>query len=126
MTDPIADFLTRLRNASMVDKKFVYAPFSNIKMKIAGILREEGYIEDVGKEDKRIVVKLKYDNMGKPKITGIRRLSKPGQRIYKGAAELPKVLGGYGMAIVSTSKGLKTNKEARKSGEGGELICEIW
>lgn len=126
MTDPIADFLTRLRNASMVDKKFVEAPFSNIKMKIAEILGEEGYIEDVQREDKRIVVKLKYDNIGKPKITGIRRLSKPGQRIYKSKSELPKVLGGYGLAIISTSKGLKTNKEARKSGEGGEVICEIW
>lgn len=130
MSDPIADMLTRIRNASAVKKPEVKIPFSKVKFKIAEILQREGYIgnlstEEVRKGINQLVVKLKYNNK-KPVITNIKRISKPGQRIYAGKDELPRVLNNLGLAVISTSKGLMTNKEARRQGLGGEVICEIY
>ncbi len=129
MTDPIADMLTRIRNALMVKKETVEIPASGIKKEIARILKEEGFIEDYTiKEDPvqdKIIIKLKYYK-GESVIRGLRRVSKPGRRIYVSKDELPKVLGGLGIAIISTSKGVMTNKEAKKLGIGGEYICDVW
>lgn len=129
MTDPIADMLTSIRNALAVQHPTVEVPFSNLKYEIAKILEREGFIEKAekrGKKIKKIIeITLKYE--GKmPFISGLRRISKLGQRIYKRAKELRKVKGGYGIAIISTSKGLMTGKEARKQKLGGEVIAEIW
>jgi len=129
MTDPITDFLNRIRNAQAVSKETVDIPFSNLNYEIAKILEKEGFIENVekkGKKTKRIIeISLKYQDKT-PAILGLYRVSKPGQRIYIKAKKIKKVRGGYGMAIISTPKGLMTNKEARKQKLGGELICEIW
>lgn len=129
VTDPIADMLTRIRNALMAKKEEVRIPASGIKKEIARILKEEGFIEDYRVEESNvqgeIVIKLKY-HKGESVIRGLRRVSKPGRRIYVSKTELPKVLGGLGVAIISTSKGVMTDKECRKLGIGGEYICEIW
>ncbi len=129
VTDPIADMLTRIRNALMAKKEEVRIPASRMKREIARILKEEGFIEDFYVEDKgvqgEIVIKLKYYK-GESVIRGLRRVSKPGRRIYVSKEELPKVLGGLGIAVISTSKGVMTDKECRKLGIGGEYICEIW
>jgi len=127
-TDPIADMLTRIRNAMAAKKKEVVIPASNIKFAIAKILEQEKYIESAERSDNNhgeIVVKLRYDN-GAPAIKSIKRVSTPGQRVYAGSNELPKVLNDFGIAIISTSRGLMTNREARKSRLGGEVICEIY
>jgi small subunit ribosomal protein S8 len=133
MTDPIADMLTRIRNASAVKKKQVYVPFSKIKLEILKILKSEGFItgfEEIkpGSDDKKfggIEVELKYED-GKSVITNIKKISKPGRRIYAANDNLPKVLNNLGIAILSTSQGIMTNKKAKKLGLGGEIICEIY
>ena len=129
-TDPIADMLTRIRNAQVVKKDSVTLENSKMKKAIANILLEEGYISAVEEvEDgafKNLVIKLKYGPKGEKVITGLKRISKPGLRIYASNEELPKVLGGLGIAIVSTSKGVMTDKNARKLGIGGEVLAYIW
>ena len=130
ITDPIADMLTRLRNASAARHDSVDVPASKMKKAIAEILLEEGYIksfqivEDGGQG--MIKIALKYTANGEKAITGIRRVSKPGLRVYAKCEELPKVLGGLGIAIISTSKGVMTDKEARKNAVGGEVLCYVW
>jgi len=130
MTDPIGDMLTRLKNALMARHKSVIVSASKMKLEIARILKEEGYIEDYKyiKEETqpKIEIILKYDENKRPIIAGVKRVSKPGRRIYKGYRDLPKVLDGFGIAIVSTSQGIMTDHEARKRKVGGEVICEIW
>jgi small subunit ribosomal protein S8 len=130
MTDPIGDMLIRLKNALMARHKSVIVPASKMKLEIARILKEEGYIEDYRyiKEETqpKIEIILKYDENKRPIIAGVKRVSKPGRRIYKGYRDLPKVLDGFGIAIVSTSQGIMTDHEARKRKVGGEVICEIW
>ncbi|MBI5885650.1 MAG: 30S ribosomal protein S8 [Deltaproteobacteria bacterium] len=130
MTDPIADLLTRIRNAVQAKKRDVVLPASSVKHDIAKILKEEGYIKDVSliKEDKRSYLKLqlKYTAAKKGVITGIKRISKPGLRKYAGADELPTVLNGVGVAIISTSKGIMTDRKARELGVGGEVICTLY
>ena len=130
MTDTIADMLTRIRNALTVKHDSVEVPASKIKKEIARILLQEGYITaydvvDDGVQGK-IVITLKYGPNGERVISGLKRVSKPGLRIYTGCDELPKVLGGLGIAIISTSKGVMTDKEARKSNHGGEVLAYIW
>ncbi len=130
MTDPIADFLTRIRNALSARKVVVEAPASKMKMHIAEVLKREGYIKHYSlKEDgawKTIVVELKYNNDNTPAIEGIKRVSRPGQRIYVGTEEIPKVRGGLGIAIITTSKGVMTDREARRQHIGGEVVCYVW
>jgi len=128
MTDPIADMLTRIRNAVAINKPEVILPYSKIKHGIAKILVKEGYLEDVEKlenkfSDLRLV--LKY-NEKVPVISHIKRVSKPGRRVYVGRDKVPYVLNDLGIAVLSTSRGVMTNKQARRSKIGGELICEIW
>jgi len=130
MTDPIADMLTRIRNANHAKHEFVDIPASKIKKEIANILLEEGYIKgfDVIDDGKQgiIRVELKYQQNKERVITGIKRISKPGLRVYVGKEETPRVLGGLGIAILSTSKGIVTDKKARTQGVGGEVICYVW
>ena len=129
-TDPIADMLTRIRNANSAKHKTVDIPASKIKTSIAEILFKEGYIEEfelINNENQGIIrITLKYDENGTRVIDGIKRISKPGLRVYANKEELPKVLNGLGIAIISTSKGLKTDKEAREAGIGGEVLAYIW
>ena len=129
-TDPIADMLTRIRNANSSKFKTVDIPASNMKRAIADILFKEGYIkayEDIQNENQGIIrITLKYDEKGKKIISGLKRISKPGLRIYAAKDELPKVLNGLGTAIISTSKGVMTDKEARANGVGGEVLAYIW
>ncbi len=130
MTDPIADMLIRIKNALMARHKSVTVPASKIKLEIVRILKEEGYIEDYEyiKEEPqpKIKINLKYDENKRPVIAGVKRVSKPGRRIYRGYRDLPKVLNGFGIAIISTSQGIMTDHEARKRKIGGEILCEIW
>ena len=130
MTDPIADFLTRLRNANSAYHDEVTLPSSKIKANIAEILKKEGYITDYRTEDARVgkslVVQLKYGPSRERSIAGLRRVSKPGLRVYVGADELPRVLRGLGIAIVSTSKGVMTDKAARAAHIGGEVLAFVW
>ena len=129
-TDPIADMLTRIRNANSAKHKTVDIPASKMKTAIAEILFKEGYIKSfelISNENQGIIrITLKYDEKGARVIDGIKRISKPGLRVYAGKEELPKVLNGLGIAIISTSKGLKTDKEAREAGMGGEVLAYIW
>ncbi len=130
MTDPIADLLTRIRNGLNAGKRWVEIPSSIEKKRIVFILKEEKYIEDFiliddkGRKQSRVF--LKYDYQGKPVISVIERVSKPGLRVYKGKKELPRVLDGLGISIMSTSKGVISNKMAKKFGVGGEIICNVW
>ena len=130
MTDPIADMLTRIRNALIVKHDVVEVPASNMKKEIARLLLQECYItsyEIVEQEvQDKIVITLKYGPNGEKVINGLKRVSKPGLRIYAGHDELPKVLGGLGVAIISTPKGVMTDKEARKANHGGEVLAYIW
>ncbi|MDY6064891.1 MAG: 30S ribosomal protein S8 [Finegoldia sp.] len=130
MTDPIADMLTRVRNAVNAKHKVVEVPASNIKKDIAQILLDEGFIEgfNVTDDNKQgiITIDLKYGPNDEKVISGIKRISKPGLRVYTNANEIPRVLGGLGIAIISTSKGLMTDKKARKENIGGEVICYVW
>ena len=129
-TDPIADFLTRIRNGLRADHDEVEMPASAFKTEIARILTEQGYVEsyetDSGRVGKVLRVKLKYTEDRKPVITGIERLSKPGRRHYVNAAEVPRIYGGMGTAIMSTSKGVMTGHDARREGVGGELVARVW
>ena len=129
-TDPIADMLTRIRNANTSKHATVDVPSSNIKKAIAQILADEGYIksfEEIKDEKQGIIrITLKYDEKGKKVISGLKRISKPGLRIYVNKDELPQVLNGLGIALISTSKGIKTDKEARKEGVGGEVLAYVW
>ncbi|NLU35867.1 MAG: 30S ribosomal protein S8 [Clostridiales bacterium] len=130
MTDPIADMLTRIRNALVAKHEEVQVPASNIKKAIADILTEEGYIKGytVIEDGKQGIlnINLKYASNNERVITGLKRISKPGMRVYARKDEIPKVLGGLGIAIISTSKGVMTDNEARKQGVGGEVLCYIW
>jgi small subunit ribosomal protein S8 len=133
MTDPITDMLNQIRNAQAVGKTEVLLPMSKIKNEIANILAKEGFVGEVKKTTKgkikALKITLKYDNgypLGAPAISGMKRVSKPGQRIYEPVHNIKKVHGGFGISIISTSKGLMTNKEARKQKLGGEIICQIW
>lgn len=128
MTDTIADMLTRIRNASLVHKTDVVIPHSKIKMAIAQILEREGYVLKVSEENgvhPSIVIKLKYAN-GQPAIQHLKRISKPGQRRYVKKDAIAVVLNGYGLSILSTPRGILTNKEAREAEVGGELLCEVY
>jgi small subunit ribosomal protein S8 len=128
MTDPIADMLTRIRNAAAARKHSVSIPLSKVKKAIAEILKEEGYVESVDIQDgnpQQLVLTLGYVEK-QPKIQSLKRESTPGHRMYKKAEELPRVLNDYGVAIVSTSKGLMTNKKARQEGIGGEVLCSVY
>jgi len=129
VTDPIADFLTRIRNASKARKIKVEIPSSKMKAGLAEILKKNGYIYDykIDEDSKQNVISvlLKYSD-GEPAINGLKRISKPGLRIYKKSDELPRVLNGLGTAVISTSKGLHTEKEARRQDTGGEVVCYIW
>ena len=129
-TDPIADMLTRIRNANTVGHETVEIPASKMKKAIAEILKEEGYITDfdVIEDDKQGMIKvtMKYGANKERVISGIKKISKPGLKVYAKANDVPKVLGGLGIAIISTSKGIVSDKEARKLGVGGEVICYVW
>jgi len=130
-TDPIADMLTRIRNANSSKHKTVDVPSSNMKLAIANILLNEGYIkslEEIKSENNQGVIRitLKYDEKGNRVIDGLKRISKPGLRVYASKDELPQVLNGLGIALISTSKGIKTDKEARELGLGGEVLAYIW
>ncbi|MFH1789600.1 MAG: 30S ribosomal protein S8 [bacterium] len=129
MTDPIADMLTRVRNASMINKREVCIPFSKIKKSIADILVGNGYLKNVEKKNDAthpyLLVTLKYNNK-EPAVSHIKRISKPGRRVYVKNDEIKQVLSGIGISIISTPKGLMTNQEARKMKMGGEIICEIY
>ena len=128
MSDPISDMLTRIRNGQSARKVTVTMPSSSLKVAIAGVLKEEGFIEDcaVNKAQSRVelTIRLKY-YMGKPVITRLNRVSRPGLRKYKGVDDLPKVIGGMGIAVISTSKGVMTDRAARAAGHGGEVLCTI-
>ena len=130
MTDPVADFLTRLRNASKAHHDSLSVPYSKLKGTIADILKSEGYIAGYKVEDgsvgKQLIVSLKYSEDRKSSIAGIKRVSKPGLRVYAKSTELPKVLGGLGIAILSTSSGLLTDRQAAKKGVGGEVLSYVW
>lgn len=128
MTDPIADFLTRIRNGQQAGKKQVFSPSSKVKEAIATVLKEEGYIADFSVQaegaKKTLVVSLKYFQ-GKPVIDRLERVSKPSLRVYKGKDELPRVLGGLGIAVVSTPSGVVSDRKARAAGQGGEVLCIV-
>ncbi|WP_410668506.1 30S ribosomal protein S8 [Amycolatopsis sp. cmx-4-68] len=130
MTDPIADFLTRLRNANSAYHDEVKLPHSKLKANIAEILKREGYIagyrDEPGEKHKNLVVELKYGPNRERSIAGLRRVSKPGLRIYAKSTELPSVLGGLGVAIISTSSGLQTDRQAKRNSVGGEVLAYVW
>lgn len=130
MSDPIADMLTRIRNANLVRHESVEMPASNVKKQIAEILKREGFIRDAEYVDDNkqglIRIFLKYGPNNERVITGLKRISKPGLRVYTKASEVPRVLGGLGIAIISTSKGIVTDKEARQSKNGGEVLAYVW
>ena len=128
MTDPIADMLTRIRNANSAEHQTVEMPASKMKAAVLEILKEEGFIKNYESinEVKQLRVVLKYGSNKERVITGIKRISKPGLRVYAGKEELPRVLGGLGIAVISTSKGVMSDKQARKIGLGGEVIAYVW
>lgn len=130
-TDPIADMLTRIRNANLVSHEIVEMPSSKLKVELAKLLKEEGYIVDysVAKKDDKfsyLTITLKYDEKNKPVISNLKRISKPGLRTYCKSKNLPQVFGGLGIAIISTSKGLMTDRKAKKEKLGGEILCYVW
>jgi small subunit ribosomal protein S8 len=130
VTDPIADMLTRIRNANNAGLEVVEMPHSRLKQEIARVLKQEGYLSEFHTEQTdrgRKTLRLHLKKLGKQRaITGLRRISKPGVRRYVGAAEIPRVLGGMGIAVLSTSRGVMSGHEARKAGVGGELLCYVW
>ncbi|MFD8496161.1 small subunit ribosomal protein S8 [Amycolatopsis xylanica] len=130
MTDPIADFLTRLRNANSAYHDEVVLPHSKLKANIAEILKREGYIagyrDEPGEKHKNLIVELKYGPNRERSIAGLRRVSKPGLRVYAKSTELPSVLGGLGVAIISTSNGLQTDRQAKRNSVGGEVLAYVW
>ncbi len=129
-TDPIADMLTRIRNANIAKHAEVQIPVSNLKLELAKLLKSEGYIQDYnvvdGEKFKMINVSLKYDDKNLPIISNLKRVSRPGLRDYRKSKNLPKVMDGLGIAIISTSKGLLTDRKARKENVGGEVLCYVW
>ena len=130
VTDPIADMLTRIRNAHLARHEHVLIPASKLKLEIAKVLKGQGYIQKYDLvDDKRhgqIRVHLRYDQDGKPVITGLRRVSRPGMRIYVDAKRVPRVMGGLGISVLSTSRGVLTDRDARRQRVGGEVICQVW
>jgi small subunit ribosomal protein S8 len=130
MNDTISDMLARIRNGLMAHKPEVVLPYSKFKQNLANVLVQEGWIKNMEVRQagafKNIALQLKYDEQGSPVISNIKRISKPGQRIYAGSLEIPKSLGGIGTTIISTSRGLMTDKQARKNKIGGEVVCQIW
>ncbi len=131
MNDPLADMLTRIRNACMVNFSKVDMPYSKMKGQVARLLKEEGYINDFQIIDEKgpqntLQIDLKYDKSGRQVLTGLKRVSKPGRRIYARHNEIPKVMTGLGVALISTSKGMLTDSQARAQRVGGEIICDIW
>ena len=130
MTDPIADMLTRIRNANVVKHETVDVPASNMKKELSRILLEEGFIRgyDVIEDGKQgiIRIQLKYGQTGERVISGLKRISQPGMRVYAAKQEIPRVLNGLGISVISTSKGILTDKQARKENVGGEVICYVW
>ena len=126
MTDPIADMLTRIRNANAAPHETVNIPASRMKAAVLEILLQEGFVKNVEKEENTLKVTLKYGSNNEKVITGIKRISKPGLRVYAKKEELPRVLGGLGIAVISTSKGVMSDKQARKEGLGGEVIAYVW
>lgn len=130
VSDPIADMLTRIRNAIMVGHDSVLVPSSKMKLSIAKILKAEGFINDYevlkGKPHRVIKIHLKYDENNQPILSGLERVSKPGLRVYSGRKEIPRVYGGLGIAIISTSKGVMVGQQAWRQGIGGELLCYVW
>ncbi|MBZ0158304.1 MAG: 30S ribosomal protein S8 [Alphaproteobacteria bacterium] len=130
LTDPIADMLTRIRNAFLIKAEKVDIPASRMKVEIAKILKEEGFIKSykIIKDKKQGILRvtLKYTTDNKPIVTGLKRISKPGRRVYAGKAEVPSVMGGVGVAIMTTSKGVLSDKACRREGVGGEVLCYIW
>lgn len=130
MTDPISDMLTRIRNAAAVGHDAVTMPSSKMKEAVARILTDEGFIDRYDVSDagpgKALTLSIRYADRRKPVIQGLRRVSKPGHRVYRGAKELPRVQGGLGVAVVSTSQGLLPDREARRRRLGGEIVCEVW
>lgn len=129
-TDPVADMLTRMRNAIMARHEFTLVPYSKMKLAIAKILKEEGFIDNYevlrGKPERIIKVYLKYRDKRQPTIFGLKRISKPGLRVYVGRSEIPRVYGGLGIAILSTPSGVMTGQQAWKQRLGGELLCYVW
>ena len=130
INDPIADFLTRIRNAGMAKHTSVSMPHSKMKAEVARILEEQGYIESYSEKGtgakKELVIELKYDHDGRRAISGLRRMSRPGRRVYRKQANIPRVLDGLGVAILSTSRGILTDHEARRAGVGGEVLCFVY
>ena len=130
MTDPVADFLTRVRNAIRAKQQKVDVPASKLKLEMARILKEEGYISNFKATEengqKLLRVYLKYGNGSEAAISNLNRISKPGCRVYVGRTEIPRVLGGLGINILTTPKGVMTGRDARKNGVGGEILCEVW
>ncbi|MGB3681160.1 MAG: 30S ribosomal protein S8 [Rubrobacteraceae bacterium] len=130
VNDPIADLLTRIRNAGMAKKKTVEIPHSKLKREVARILKEEGYIEDFSEKgvaaEAKLTIELKYGPDGQRAITGLRRMSRPGRRVYRKQSNIPRVLDGLGVAILSTSRGILTDHAARRAGIGGEVLCFVY
>ena len=130
MTDPVADMLTRIRNANTAFKEEVVIPASSLKQRIADILAREGYVNDASVDgdgkDRRLIVHLKFGPNRQRTINGIKRVSTPGRRVYAGRQDIPKVMGGLGIAILSTSQGILTDRQAAKRGVGGEVLAQVW
>ena len=130
MTDPIADMLARIRNAGMAKHPELVIPASNTKLAIARVLVETGFLEEVRVEAREgratLVVRMRYDDQGQPLLDGLKRVSRPGRRVYVGHEEIPRVRNGLGFAVISTSKGVVPDREAREASVGGELLCEVW
>ena len=130
VNDPIADFLTRIRNAGMARHEKVEIPHSRMKAEMARILKEQGYINDYSEQsagaEKRLIIELKYSSDGQRAIRGLRRMSRPGRRVYRKQTSIPRVLDGLGVAILSTSRGILTDHEARRVGVGGEVLCFVY
>lgn len=125
ITDPVGDLLTRIRNAALARKQEVVAPYSKVREAVAKVLKEEGYLQDVTRQKNQLVMNLALKRR-RPVITGIKNVSRPGLRIYRPATRLPRPLGGAGVSIISTSRGVMTNIEAKKLGLGGEVLGEVW
>ncbi len=130
VNDPIADFLTRVRNAGMARHEKVEIPHSKMKAEMARILKEQGYINDYSEKsagaEKKLIIELKYNSDGQRAISGLRRMSRPGRRVYRKQTNIPRVLDGLGVAILSTSRGILTDHEARRVGVGGEVLCFVY
>jgi small subunit ribosomal protein S8 len=130
MTDPVADLLARIRNAGKAHHPEIVCPSSRLKLAIAKVLSSEGYLGDVRTEKREgkdvLVMRVRYDASGRALIAGLRRVSRPGRRVYVGSGEIPKVRSGLGVAVLSTSKGVVPDREARQASVGGELLCEVW